>query len=533
MLTSDGSLSQEGVLRVRNAVLARAYPQPDLLARLTESTDTPVKNLGNALMMAAPAIASMRDGIDKGDLHPLDAGKDIAAAANKLAHLKEQGDTVEDYLNQKQMFGDDLSPLAKDFLSAFNTHNKKPKMLRQLVSTYAEMVEAYGSPKQGGLLKQAVPTKAEILAAALKKTAQEEPNEKSSLFKGEAAHSRRVDTPARGLEEKESGGTHEATARRVAGRKKPQKTVVARMRWRGLQINIEYPVGSLRPWKGGEITMQYAYGEFPDIAGRDGDPLDVFVGPNLDAAFVYIVTILKQPALIEEDEDKVFIGFRSEPDALAAFLLHYDDPRLMGRTRIEKTEEFVMEHQQQQIVILHKGMTTRRGHWSTYQGRMVWVSEHPLSYQEGRGEKNQEQGHLAPPAPDHASTDMPAPRPVVPVQRPSHEPPSFQGELFSTPSRSAPVEATANTGPAGESQQAHHKAMRQLQSLAKETKVKGKITHSKVQGYRWYHSYDKVHDLGHTPDEALNRMRDLSRRPTFHGVRIARVNNGRMHIFAA
>jgi hypothetical protein len=49
---AGGGLSAEGLTRVRNAILAKAYGDADILARITESTGD-VKSISNALVGAA------------------------------------------------------------------------------------------------------------------------------------------------------------------------------------------------------------------------------------------------------------------------------------------------------------------------------------------------------------------------------------------------------------------------------------------------------------------------------------------------
>lgn len=117
----------------------------------------------------------------------------------------------------------------------------------------------------------------------------------------------------------------------------------------GLTIKIENPAGSTRrgknperPW---ETTMRFPYGEIEGTKGADGDPMDVFLGPDALADTAYIVhqhnigKVLAWPGGTcpkcgeipancphDYDEDKVFLGFTDETEALAAFTVSYDQP---------------------------------------------------------------------------------------------------------------------------------------------------------------------------------------------------------------
>jgi hypothetical protein len=61
MMTASGELSKAGAERVRNALLARAYGDPDLIARLAEEPESGLGGLGRALIEAAPTWAKLRD----------------------------------------------------------------------------------------------------------------------------------------------------------------------------------------------------------------------------------------------------------------------------------------------------------------------------------------------------------------------------------------------------------------------------------------------------------------------------------------
>lgn len=102
-------------------------------------------------------------------------------------------------------------------------------------------------------------------------------------------------------------------------------------RWFGLDLHIENPAGSLRLWPGGYTTMLYDYGEIKKTEGDDGDPIDVYVGPNpATAKNVYVVHQLKAPNFMVYDEAKCFIGFKSDIDAKLAYEAHYTNPAFFG-----------------------------------------------------------------------------------------------------------------------------------------------------------------------------------------------------------
>lgn len=117
--------------------------------------------------------------------------------------------------------------------------------------------------------------------------------------------------------------------------------------WQGLNISIENEPGSFREgvnrdgqkWR---QRMPYPYGYINETTGIDMDCVDVFLGPHLDDSdYVYIVHARKVNRWDEYDEDKVMIGFRTEPEAIQAFLDSYTDPRFLGPVTEMLVGEFV------------------------------------------------------------------------------------------------------------------------------------------------------------------------------------------------
>lgn len=120
-----------------------------------------------------------------------------------------------------------------------------------------------------------------------------------------------------------------------------------RLSWRGLEFAIEQPVGSMRRgadpdgnvW---ETRMLFPYGYVVGSEGADRDPVDVFLGPNLDLCdCVFVVRCMKAGQWDEVDEDKVFVGFDSVEDVRAVFLQHYDDERFLGEVIPMACDDFV------------------------------------------------------------------------------------------------------------------------------------------------------------------------------------------------
>lgn len=121
-----------------------------------------------------------------------------------------------------------------------------------------------------------------------------------------------------------------------------------RMRWCGMEIAIECPAGTVRSGRDRDgtewsIRMLYPYGYLVGTMGVDGDPVDVYVGPDAEAPMVYVITTRVPGKWSQDDEQKAMIGFASEDDARAAFLKHYTDPRFLGDICTMPVADFVQK----------------------------------------------------------------------------------------------------------------------------------------------------------------------------------------------
>ena len=98
---------------------------------------------------------------------------------------------------------------------------------------------------------------------------------------------------------------------------------------KGMRISIENPKGSKRYY--GDVdangnrkynVMQNHYGYFNITKGKDGDAVDVFIGPNIDN-FQNVYAIDQNDKEGNFDETKIMLGFNSPQEAKSAYLSNY------------------------------------------------------------------------------------------------------------------------------------------------------------------------------------------------------------------
>ena len=99
-----------------------------------------------------------------------------------------------------------------------------------------------------------------------------------------------------------------------------------KIRIHGFLITIENPKGSYRrgkdknghEWK---TLMHNDYGYFNRTVGKDGDAIDVFLGPNLNSKKIFPIDQFLNGQF---DETKVMLGFNTAEEAKAAYLSNYE-----------------------------------------------------------------------------------------------------------------------------------------------------------------------------------------------------------------
>lgn len=104
----------------------------------------------------------------------------------------------------------------------------------------------------------------------------------------------------------------------------------------GIPIHIEANVGDARLWRGGKTILRHAYGEIPGTRGVDGEPVDVYVGPDPTADFAFAVDQRRPDGTL--DEQKLFLGFRSPNEVETSYKFHYPEEFWGGVTQLSIPE---------------------------------------------------------------------------------------------------------------------------------------------------------------------------------------------------
>lgn len=199
MYDKNGRLSQNGVNRIKNAVFQKAYGNVDAISIMAESTDNNVKNMTNAMLVLAPEMVRVQNDVNNETLYDLSISNEISNAVVVLSDLRNQGESVGNYLEQTSLFGDELTNTEKEILQIFdsNQYKRSAKRMIELFKNYNRLVEELGNPSQMALFEdEAVPTKEELLETAINVVQGEGTNEElqTDLFSDEDSSSTETST---------------------------------------------------------------------------------------------------------------------------------------------------------------------------------------------------------------------------------------------------------------------------------------------------------------------------------------------------
>jgi len=154
LMTADGSLSQAGLTRIRNAVFQRAYGDTDLVGMMAESTDANIKNVLAAMMRAAPDVAKLDELVQAGARYATNFPKDLAQAVRQYSQLRADGMPVKTFLAQGQMFDTGLSPAVTKLLQVLDENSRAPNRMVAAIQAELDIAHGRGNPQQAGLFEE-------------------------------------------------------------------------------------------------------------------------------------------------------------------------------------------------------------------------------------------------------------------------------------------------------------------------------------------------------------------------------------------
>lgn len=128
MFDASGLLNRNGQRQLREAIFARAWPDPDILARFTETDAGELKTLMEALDRAAPAFAALKADIEAGLIRPdMDIGPFVLDAMRLIGTARDLAArdglplarALEELLSEVDLLDGAISPLTAALVRKF------------------------------------------------------------------------------------------------------------------------------------------------------------------------------------------------------------------------------------------------------------------------------------------------------------------------------------------------------------------------------------------------------------------------------
>lgn len=154
MLDKDGmSLNQDGYRRIEAALLAAAFNDTQIISEVIESKDSDIKSIGAALIEAAPLWAQVRKGVQEGILvEGVNVEANLVEAVHMIRKARNQKASLEELINQDDIFDGTIDQVTKDFISIFYSGDKLTK-----ARSKQKVVEALNSYANLALTATAAP----------------------------------------------------------------------------------------------------------------------------------------------------------------------------------------------------------------------------------------------------------------------------------------------------------------------------------------------------------------------------------------
>jgi hypothetical protein len=203
VVTSNGTLSQEGLSRVQNAIFSYAYGDEELLTRLTESLGNDAKNVTNALLAVAPQVARARESVASGSQYDVNLPDAVIGAVQLFLRAKNEGTTPDNIADQVTI-GDGYSSSEVLIANFIQANKRSGAQIRTMLSCIFDELQSLGSPDQDSLFEE--PTTIRTVLEGGIKRYESETGRAAGTFDGTYDERRGHDAPAASSRKRQTGG---------------------------------------------------------------------------------------------------------------------------------------------------------------------------------------------------------------------------------------------------------------------------------------------------------------------------------------
>lgn len=183
LVDDAGNLSQDGVKRVRGAILAKAYGNSPTLGRLIESTDNDIRNVLGALTRSAGDVAKVREEIKKGVIpKEVDVTENLLQAVEVLSQIRGKGQSLDQYLAQEDIFDGGLDSDSAEVLKFLHDNIRSQKRMAEFVKDVFGQIARIDQSAEDIFGDNSAPTKKELLNDAKRKSEGQQTGQQQGLF---------------------------------------------------------------------------------------------------------------------------------------------------------------------------------------------------------------------------------------------------------------------------------------------------------------------------------------------------------------
>lgn len=138
MVTESGNITKTGIDRIQAAVFAKAYADKNIIALQAEEATPDIKNILNALNIAAGEFAKARAAGE--GFNELDLTGDIVEAAKIIRRSRNEGVPVSQIINQREMFSK-RSVESEKIAQFFDENIRSGKKMGAALKKMAELIK--------------------------------------------------------------------------------------------------------------------------------------------------------------------------------------------------------------------------------------------------------------------------------------------------------------------------------------------------------------------------------------------------------
>lgn len=169
---NSGMLSQDGVRRIRNAMLAKAYGKSETLGRLVESTDSDMRNVLGALTKSSGSVAKARAHINAGGApKQIDVTDNLLQAVETFGKIRAVNQPLDNYLAQQNIFNDGIDADSKEILQFLHNNVRSQKRLTEFIKSVYDQISTIDQKTDNLFGDNAPPTKRELIENAKQRAA--------------------------------------------------------------------------------------------------------------------------------------------------------------------------------------------------------------------------------------------------------------------------------------------------------------------------------------------------------------------------